>query len=566
MCYLKHSPICFSPLKDSFVTPCQHTFCYECITKHLETKNTCPSCGKYLVLSLLKPNYEVDEAVRIYEEKKLKKRKRSNYISSDVTESLQRMLSQVDHLSTEELNCLIEDLKSKKEHLEQTEKHEDELLLLEFLQQAISKKESDIQRLQKQLQVLLQSRNHLGSRSSFLKNNAISLLKNHIQTSSLHMNRRQKVLECFNYLEERLYALQPCVVDEPNTNEETIIDTALNTFQEDLFNISRYASLHCKATLKHTEIPNISNIISSIEFDRDSEYIATAGVTKRIRIFEFGNIMESVIDTHYPVKEMVSPTKLSCLCWNSYIRNHLISSDYEGVVTLWDTVTGRTINEYEEHEKRIWSVDFSHVEPTRFASASDDGKVKIWTTIDLNSIATIDNKANVCCVQFHPSVGHLVSFGSADHHVYLYDLRQTKQPLQVLKGHQKAVAYIKYMNNNQLVSASTDGTLKLWDLSQSTAQRTFQGHQNEKNFVGLSVTKNYIACGSENNTVYIYYRAIPIPILSYRMNAENPLTGEETVDNSHFVSSVCWCPNKPQLLVAANSQGIIKVLEMIEDS
>jgi hypothetical protein len=32
--------------------------------------------------------------------------------------------------------------------------------------------------------------------------------------------------------------------------------------------------------------------------------------------------------------------------------------------------------EYEEHEKRAWSVDFSRTEPSMLVSGSDDGKVK----------------------------------------------------------------------------------------------------------------------------------------------------------------------------------------------
>ena len=33
--------------------------------------------------------------------------------------------------------------------------------------------------------------------------------------------------------------------------------------------------------------------------------------------------------------------------------------------------------EYEEHEKRAWSVDFSRTEPSMLVSGSDDCKVKI---------------------------------------------------------------------------------------------------------------------------------------------------------------------------------------------
>lgn len=36
--------------------------------------------------------------------------------------------------------------------------------------------------------------------------------------------------------------------------------------------------------------------------------------------------------------------------------------------------------------------------------------------------------------------------------------------------------------------------------------RTFRGHTNEKNFVGLTVNSGYIACGSESNEVYVYHK------------------------------------------------------------
>ena len=36
--------------------------------------------------------------------------------------------------------------------------------------------------------------------------------------------------------------------------------------------------------------------------------------------------------------------------------------------------------------------------------------------------------------------------------------------------------------------------------------RTFRGHTNEKNFVGLAVNSEYIACGSETNEVFVYHK------------------------------------------------------------
>ena len=38
------------------------------------------------------------------------------------------------------------------------------------------------------------------------------------------------------------------------------------------------------------------------------------------------------------------------------------------------------------------------------------------------------------------------------------------------------------------------------------AEASFTGHQNEKNFVGLATDGEYIACGSEDNSLYLYYK------------------------------------------------------------
>ncbi|XP_021911280.1 E3 ubiquitin-protein ligase COP1-like isoform X2 [Carica papaya] len=78
---------------------------------------------------------------------------------------------------------------------------------------------------------------------------------------------------------------------------------------------------------------------------------------------------------HCPVVEMSTRSKLSCLSWNKYAKNHIASSDYEGIVTVWDVTTRQSLMEYEEHEKRAWSVDFSCTEPSMLVSGSDDCKV-----------------------------------------------------------------------------------------------------------------------------------------------------------------------------------------------
>lgn len=165
----------------------------------------------------------------------------------------------------------------------------------------------------------------------------------------------------------------------PTMAASSLSAQALEEFSRQLSSCSRYHELKSIASLKYGDLYPSSSIVSSVELDADERLIAMAGVTKRIKIFDYDQVVEDPVEIHYPVREMSGNSKISCLSWNSYIKNHLVSSDYEGLVTLWDSATGQHLHVFEEHERRTWSVDFSRTDPMRLASGSDDSK-GMWLT------------------------------------------------------------------------------------------------------------------------------------------------------------------------------------------
>ena len=325
-------------------------------------------------------------------------------------------------------------------------------------------------------------------------------------------------------------------------------------FASSLVKCSQYTGFKTLASLHYADhfFNYSSSIVSSICFDKDDEFFATGGVTRKIKIYDYESVVSKgdpsttnninknwddflgyqdtgeINYTKYPIREMVCQSKISCLSWNSYMKPLMISSDYEGSVSMWDAITGACVLKLEEHEKRVWSVDFSDVNPTVAASGSDDSRVKLWSTTLKYSTHTIESKANVCSVKFHPTNSNFLVFGSADHHVHYYDLRKLDQPVQIFTGHKKAVSYVKFINNNEMITASTDCSLRLWDLKNETeCKRTFTGHTNEKNFVGLSVNCDgeFISCGSETNQIFVYHSQLTEPITNHRFeNSIDPVT------------------------------------------
>ncbi|XP_027184854.1 E3 ubiquitin-protein ligase COP1-like isoform X1 [Coffea eugenioides] len=404
-----------------------------------------------------------------------------------------------------------------------------------------------------------------GSQIIQIKDANSDLDSQQLTQSGLLVARKKRVHAQFNDLQDcymqrrRSSTRQSQKKDERDRREG--YSTGLEDFQTVLSTFTRYSRLRVVAELRHGDLFHSANIVSSIEFDRDDELFATAGVSRRIKVFEFSSVVNEPADVPCPIAEMSTRSKLSCLSWNKYTKNHIASSDYEGIVTVWDVTTHQSVMEYEEHEKRAWSVDFSRTEPSMLVSGSDDCKVKIWCTNQEASVLNIDMKANICSVKYNPGSSIHIVVGSADHHIHYYDLRNTSQPVHIFSGHRKAVSYVKFLSNSELASASTDSTLRLWDVKENIPLRTFRGHTNEKNFVGLTVNSEYIACGSETNEVFVYHKAISKPAAWHKFGSDVQDADEDA--GSYFISAVCWKSDSPTMLTA-NSQGTIKVLLLAE--
>eukprot|EP01132_Coremiostelium_polycephalum_P002491 gene2491-3083_t len=556
-------PICLDMLKEPFISKCGHSYCYQCITTHLSKHHNCPLCSNYLNRDQIFPNFALNNFVE-------KLSSRNNLISTPPIKQFHNTLSN-ENLSISDINQMVSSLLEKRKQLELQDQQVELDILLDFLNKTKSQKIEAFKQLKRQISYLDQDISSIekqkdnptdktsNSVNKLEKTDSSEELLLSTSTSSTNTTFKPKPTNSLSIKKRRIDThlddLQNCYFSVFNdTEKENLEDNGGTSTSSNNNNLNL-------TTLKYGDLFNASSIVSSIEFDRDDEFFATAGVTKKIKIFEYAKIREHV-EVHSPIKEMTCRSKISCLSWNTYLKSQIASSDYEGIISLWDVNTGQNVMSFEEHEKRVWSVDFSRTDPTQLASGSDDTRVKLWSTNTDRAVITIDSKANICCVKFNPSSSNYIAFGSADHHIHYYDLRKPKEPLYIFKGHRKAVSYVKFMNKDEIISASTDSTLKLWDVNQPECVRTFTGHANEKNFVGLTVNGDYICCGSENNGVYTYFKALSKPIVTHRFGA-NSGTGEETDDDgSQFVSSVCWKKDS-NVLLAANSQGTIKVLELL---
>uniref|UniRef100_A0AAX7V013 RING-type domain-containing protein n=1 Tax=Astatotilapia calliptera TaxID=8154 RepID=A0AAX7V013_ASTCA len=573
-------PICFEMIDEAHMTKCGHSFCFKCIRQSLEDSNRCPKCN-YIIdnVDQVYPNFLVNELILKQKQRSEEKRLKLDHPNGSRWQVFQDVLSpDQENLDLANVNLMLELLLQKKKQLEAVSERLICLCFwfcwqqLEQLQKELNFLEEDIKRVEEMSGLyspVMEAECTVPNveAPSPVSGTAFTLLlglfpqgKRQTWYNSTLASRRKRLTAHFEDLEQCYFSSKMSRITDEGRNLNQLDD-----FMECLSKFTRYNSVRPLATLSYaSDLYNGSSIVSSIEFDRDCDYFAIAGVTKKIKVFEYGTVIQDAVDIHYPVNEMTCNSKISCISWSSYHKNLLASSDYEGTVILWDGFTGQRSKVYQEHEKRCWSVDFNLMDPKLLASGSDDAKVKLWSTNLDNSVASIEAKANVCCVKFSPTSRYHLAFGCADHCVHYYDLRNTKQPIMVFKGHRKAVSYAKFVNGEEIVSASTDSQLKLWNVNKPHCLRSFKGHINEKNFVGLASNGDYVACGSENNSLYLYYKGLSKTLLTFKFDTVKSVLDKDKKedDTNEFVSAVCWraLPDgESNVLIAANSQGTIKV-------
>lgn len=566
---------------------CGHTFCHGCASAALDAAAAaprdggadagvsarCPTCSSMFTSAQLVPNAAVNAMVAAMKSGASEAAAASTS-AEDGEDDLERLTPLVKTLSEKHRSLVLESRAVSRE------------VLKEFLVESRARKQASAVALERELRCLDADIDAVrreiealggGARVSHERSDlhdkeviahameALGLTRPGESQIVIDESKRRRVLRQFSELQswysKRRSAERDDVTSDGGKSSGSALNggrgyapdsTTMEEFSTIIDTFKRYSNISIAAEIRGEEdASNPGAPVSSIEFDSTQEYFATAGVSKRIQFYNLEHVLEG---SQQPADEINTRSKLTCLSYNKFVKHHIAASDYEGVVSVWDVEKKCSIIDFEEHEKRIWTVDYCRTDPRLLVSGSDDYLVKIWNTDQPNSVHEIDMKANVCCAQYSPENAHCIAVGCVDQKVYIFDLRRLAEPVQILDSHRKAVSYVKYLNANEIASASTDNTINVWNVNTGELTCELKGHVNERNFVGLTAVGDHVACGSETNEVFIYRKDLSSPIASigFARDANEP---------RGFISACAWRSDE-SVLVAANSNGVVKVLRV----
>ncbi|NEQ63402.1 MAG: WD40 repeat domain-containing protein, partial [Moorea sp. SIO4A1] len=222
----------------------------------------------------------------------------------------------------------------------------------------------------------------------------------------------------------------------------------------------------------------------------------------------------------------------------------VILGSKSGIIELWYWPNKKLKTFSKAHDKSIYDIKVNPVNKKIFASASQDGTVKLWQLDDkeVKNITTIQgHKGDVSTISFSKS-GKLIASGGKDGTIRIWEINPVISPI-MLQGREvsfspdgkilasggkygnlylwqrKGMTYIPYKkipahgdkvmalsfrgDGKMIASASKDTTIKLWEPHGKKID-TLNHHKNLVSDVSFSPKGDVIASASADHTVKLW--------------------------------------------------------------
>ena len=221
----------------------------------------------------------------------------------------------------------------------------------------------------------------------------------------------------------------------------------------------------------------------------------------------FTNGTNSTSPTHIAIPEDIDAI-YDCK-WNKDGSAIVTVSEKHNVV-LW-SAEGTLRHSFQGHNDSVVKIDWKN--NNVFATGSQDGIIKIWDSQNSAAIKTYQAHDNNIRWLKWDYTGALLASGSEDCTIKIWSQKHDK-PLCSFNENKEMIHSLKWtptgLGTNlenvevRLASWSADGTIKIWDVSESKCIDTLQGHNGMVMWIDFDPTYKYLVSGDDAGRVIIW--------------------------------------------------------------
>lgn len=171
-----------------------------------------------------------------------------------------------------------------------------------------------------------------------------------------------------------------------------------------------------------------------------------------------------------------------------------------GKIVAWDPEQGERIHAFQAHGKDITRIVFTG-NGRRFLTTSVDGFVHWWDH-QFNRLQGYSTGSPLYCAAISPR-GRELATGGQDSKLRVWDV-ENGNLLHTLEGHQDAVSACTWTSDGILVSGSSDGMMRAWQVDVRRCYKQFRAHMEHVSQLERSKIGNWYLSASWDHTIKVW--------------------------------------------------------------
>lgn len=283
------------------------------------------------------------------------------------------------------------------------------------------------------------------------------------------------------------------------------------TMAKDPRSLERFASGSGDGVVKVWDLPSRDeiwqtqahdNIVKSVCWTQDKKLLS-AGTDRTIKIYDPYNTPANSA----PLATWLGPNAFTSI---SAHRSDPAIAAASSVLSIYDlsrpsSAPAQTL-QWPTSTDTITACAFNQTETSILASTATDRSLVFYDMRTSSPLHRSILSLAANSLSWNPMEAFNLAVASEDHNIYIFDMRNLKRALNVLKDHVAAVMDVEFSpTGEELVSASYDRSIRLWKRNEGHSRDVYHTKRMQRVFsCRWTPDNNYILSGSDDGNIRLW--------------------------------------------------------------